>query len=154
MDVSEAIGESGRSPGYVPHTLSTVTSDRQPRPQGKFMWRMLASVLGGQGLVIFFGALAGRGLDQGQDAVFAGLTPFALMSGLAVLSILAAGLVRRPFGPALGWVVQALTILSGVWVGMMYLVGGLFALLYGYCQVTGRRIDREQAARTLDEQES
>ena len=118
------------------------------------MWRMLASVLGGQGLVIFFGALAGRGLDQGQDPVVAGLTPFALMSGLAVLSILAAGLVRRPFGPALGWVVQALTILSGVWVGMMYLVGGLFALLYGYCQVTGRRIDREQAARTLDEQES
>lgn len=118
------------------------------------MWRMLASVLGGQGLVIFFGALAGRGLDQGQDAVFAGLTPFALMSGLAVLSILAAGLVRRPFGPALGWVVQALTILSGVWVGMMYLVGALFALLYGYCQITGRRIDREQAALTLDDQES
>lgn len=117
------------------------------------MWRMLASVLGGQGLVIFFGALTGRGLDQGQDPVVAGLTPFALMSGLAVLSIIAAGLVRRPFGPALGWVIQALTILSGVWVSMMFLVGGIFALLYGYCQLVGRRVDREQAARHRDQQE-
>ncbi len=118
------------------------------------MWRMLASVLGGQGLVIFFGALTGRGLDQGQDPVVAGLTPFVLMSGLAVLAVVAAGLVRRPFGPALGWVIQGLTILSGIWVSMMYLVGALFALLYGYCQYTGRRIDREQAALSLDEQES
>lgn len=118
------------------------------------MWRMLASVLGGQGLVIFFGALTGRGLDQGQDPVVAGLTPFALMSVLAVLAIVAAGLVRRPFGPALGWVIQALTILSGFWVSMMFLVGALFALLYGYCQVLGRRVDREQVARALEEQDT
>lgn len=36
--------------------LTTVTPDQQPRPQGKFMWRMLATVVGGQALVIFFGA--------------------------------------------------------------------------------------------------
>ncbi len=117
------------------------------------MWRMLAAVLGGQGLVIFFGALSGRGLAQGQEPVLAGLTPFVLMSALAVLAILAAGLVRRPFGPALGWVVQALTILSGFWVSMMFIVGILFAVLYGYCQKVGRRVDREQAARALDQQE-
>lgn len=118
------------------------------------MWRMLAAVLGGQGLVIFFGALSGRGLAQGQDPVLLGLTPFVLMSALAVLAIVAAGLVRRPFGPALGWVVQALTILTGFWVPMMVVVGILFAVLYGYCQKVGRRVDREQAARALDQQES
>lgn len=131
-----------------------MSSDDQARPQGKFTWRMLATVLGGQGLVIFFGALTGRGLAQGQDPVVAGLTPFVLMSALAVLAVVAAGLVRRPFGPALGWVIQALTILSGVWVTMMIPVGVVFALLYGYCQRIGRRIDREQAARALDQQES
>lgn len=121
------------------------------------MWRMLATVLGGQSLVIFFGALTSRGLDPDQEAVVAGVTPFVAMTALAVLAVLAAGLVRRPFGPALGWVVQALSILSGFWVTMMFPVGILFAVLYGYCQRVGRRVDREQMARAvepLDQQES
>jgi hypothetical protein len=118
------------------------------------MWRMLATVLGGQGLVIFFGALASRGLDPDQGAVLAGLTPFVLMCILAVLAIVAAGLMRRPFGPALGWAVQAFSILSGFFVGMMFVVGIVFALLYGYCQHVGRRVDREQAARAMTQQES
>lgn len=121
------------------------------------MWRMLATVLGGESLVIFFGALAGRGLNPEQEAVVTGvswLTPFVLMCALAVLAIIAAGLVRRPLGPTLGWVVQALAILSGIWVTMMVAVGIVFALLYGYCQRVGRRIDREQAARAHHQQES
>lgn len=130
-----------------------MTPDQQ-RPQGKFMWRMLATVLGGQGLVIFFGALTSRGLDPDQSAVIVGLTPFALLCVLAVLAIVAAGLMRRPFGPALGWVVQALSILSGVFVTMMFVVGAVFALLYFYCQRIGRRVDREQADRALTQQES
>ena len=101
------------------------------------MWRMLATVLGSQALVIYFGALVARGLNPDQGPVLAGLTPFGLMSALAVLSIVAAGLVRRPFGPALGWVVQALAIFTGVWVSMMIVVGIVFALLYGYCQRVG-----------------
>lgn len=118
------------------------------------MWRMLATVLGSQSLVIFFGALAGRGLDPDQQAVVAGLTPFVLMCLLAVLAIVAAGLVRRPFGPALGWVVQVLSILSGFFVTMMFVVGLVFAVLYGCCQRVGRRVDREQAARAVNQQES
>ena len=94
------------------------------------------------------------GATAGAAVASAGLTPFALMSVLAVLAIVAAGLVRRPFGPALGWVIQALTILSGFWVSMMFLVGALFALLYGYCQALGRRVDREQVARALEEQDT
>lgn len=117
------------------------------------MWRMLATVLGGQALVIFFGALTGRGLNPDQEPVVGGLTPFALMSALAVLAVLAAGLMKRPFGPALGWVVQVLSILSGLWVTMMFVVGILFAVLYGYCQRVGRRVDREQIARAHEQQQ-
>ena len=58
--------------------MSTVTPDQQPRPAGKFTWRMLATVVGGQALVIFFGALTSRGLDPDQAPVVAGLTPFVL----------------------------------------------------------------------------
>lgn len=110
---------------------------------------MLATVLGGQSIVIFFGALTHMGLTDDPRPVVAGLTPFVLMSALAVAAIVVAGLMKRPFGPALGWGIQVLTILSGVWVPMMVLVGLIFAVLYGYCQRVGRRIDREQAARDL-----
>ncbi|MGN7249057.1 DUF4233 domain-containing protein [Janibacter anophelis] len=126
----------------------------QPRPQGKFMWRMLATVVGGQALVIFFGALTSRGLDPDQAPVVAGLTPFALLCALAVLALVSAGLMRRPFGPALGWGVQVLSILSGFFVTMMFVVGVVFALLYFYCQRIGRRVDREQADRAMTQQES
>lgn len=108
---------------------------------------MLATVLGGQSIVIFFGALTNMGLTDDPRPVVAGLTPFALMSALAVAAIVVAALMKRPFGPALGWVVQVLTILSGVWVPSMVFVGLLFAAIYGYCQHVGRRIDREQARR-------
>lgn len=108
---------------------------------------MLATVLGGQAIVIFFGALTQMGLTDDPRPVVAGLTPFALMSALAVAAIVVAALMKRPFGPALGWGIQVLTILSGVWVSMMVIVGLIFAALYGYCQHVGRRIDREQAAR-------
>ncbi len=110
---------------------------------------MLATVLGGEALVIFFGALAARGLHPDQAPVVAGLTPFALMSLLAVLAIVVAGLMRRPFGPALGWVIQVLAILSGVWEPMMFVVGIVFAVLYGYCHRVGRRVDREHVRREL-----
>ena len=110
---------------------------------------MLATVLGGEALVIFFGALASRGLNPDQTAAVVGLTPFALMSALAVLAVVAAGVMRRSFGPAFGWVIQVLAILSGVWVTMMIPVGIVFAVLYGYCHRVGRRIDREQSRRQL-----
>ena len=110
---------------------------------------MLATVLGGQAIIIFFGALTQRGLTQDPGPVVAGLTPFALMSALAVATLVVAALMKRSFGPALGWGIQILTILSGVWVPLMVLVGLIFAALYGYCHYTGRRIDREQARRDL-----
>ena len=62
--------------------------------------------------------------------------------------------MKRPFGIGFGWGVQVLSILCGVFVPMMILVGVMFAVLYGYCQRIGRRIDREQAAQAATQQES
>lgn len=109
---------------------------------GTFTWRMLATVLGGQAIVIFFGALVARGFQTDRTTDLpGGLTPFVVMSGIAVLALLAAGLVRRPGGPLLGWLVQALTLLSAIWVPMMLAIAVLFGALYGYCQWQGRKID-------------
>ncbi|MDQ1245701.1 MAG: hypothetical protein QG597_68 [Actinomycetota bacterium] len=62
-------------------------------------------------------------------------------AGLAVLCVVAAGLVARPFGVALGWVVQVLVIATGVLVPMMVALGGIFAVLWWVAIRYGRRAD-------------
>lgn len=67
--------------------------------------------------------------------------------GLALLCVVAAGLVARPFGVALGWVVQALVIATGVLVPMMVVLGGIFAGLWWVAIHYGRRADAASAER-------
>ncbi len=72
---------------------------------------------------------------------------WAAGGGLAVLCVLAAGLLRRPAGPVLGSVVQVLAIASGFVVPTMFFLGALFAGLWVLALVLGRRIDAVQAQR-------
>ncbi len=113
-------------------------------PLGKFTWRMLATVLAGQGIVIFFGALVARALAdaQGHDTAS---TFLWVGTGLAVLSFLAAGMMRRPFGVTLGWLVQVGTFAAGAIVPLMVAVGLIFTGLWVLCLVQGTRIDEAQA---------
>lgn len=112
---------------------------------GKFTWRMCATVLGAQALVVFFGALAARGIADATGRSTA--TTYLLVgSALAVLSILAAGLMRRPVGVSLGWVVQAATILAALVVPAMAVIGVILATLWVVALVQGQRIDAQQSA--------
>lgn len=111
---------------------------------GKFTWRMLATVLAGQALAIFFGALVARALAS-ADGRAGAPTLLWLGSGLAVLSILAAGLMRRPYGVTLGWLVQVATWVSAVVLPMMVGVGLIFTALWFVCLVQGHRIDSQTA---------
>ncbi|KGN34727.1 hypothetical protein N802_01235 [Knoellia sinensis KCTC 19936] len=116
---------------------------------GKFTWRMLAVVLGGQALVIFFGALVARataladGADNAQTLLWLG-------SGLAVLAVIAAGLLRGPLGLPLGWLVQVLTFASAVIVPAMFAVGLIFTGLWVLFLVKGQQVDAMMAARESD----
>lgn len=115
-------------------------------PLGKFTWRMLAMVLGSQAVVIALGALVARGtaLAEGADNA---QTLLWLGVGLAVLSFVAAGLMRRPVGLPLGWVVQVLTWASAVVVPAMIGVGLVFTGLWLLCLVKGQQVDAMVAAR-------
>jgi hypothetical protein len=55
-----------------------------------------------------------------------------ILIGLAVVMVIAAGLVRRPFGIGLGSLLQVAFIATGVFIGAMYVVGVLFAAAWGY----------------------
>jgi Protein of unknown function (DUF4233) len=113
---------------------------------GRFTWRMLATVLAGQGIVVFLGALVARGLavaDGGQDEsawLWVGI-------GLAVLCFLAAGLMRRPFGVTLGWLIQLATFASAAVVPAMLGVGLIFTVLWVGGLVLCRRVEDQVAER-------
>lgn len=66
--------------------------------------------------------------------------------GLCVVCIVLAGLLRRPWAYWAGWLVQAAAIALGVAIPLMYLLGAIFALLWGLADGLGRKIDRERAA--------
>jgi hypothetical protein len=56
----------------------------------------------------------------------------AYLLGLAVLLLVAAGLLRRPHGRHAGSVVQPLVVAAGVVTWPMYVVGALFTLIWIY----------------------
>lgn len=117
---------------------------------GKFTWRMLATVLGSQGVVVFLGALVARGIAsaEGDDRSHAWLWTGV---GLAVLCFLAAGLMRRPWGVTLGWLIQVLTFASAVVVPAMVVVGVIFLALWVGSLVLCRRVEDQVAARQAAE---
>jgi hypothetical protein len=74
----------------------------------------------------------------------------ALVIGIALagLLILTVGVITKPIAVPIGWVLQVLVIAAGIVVPTMFLVGGIFALLWFYAVRNGQRVDR---ARELPE---
>ena len=66
--------------------------------------------------------------------------------GLALAALVVAGLLRAEWGYALGWLIQVAAVALGFVVPMMFVVGGIFALLWGTAYFLGRKIERERAA--------
>ncbi|MDN5794219.1 MAG: DUF4233 domain-containing protein [Intrasporangium sp.] len=111
---------------------------------GRFTWRMLATVLAGQSIIIFFGALVARGTAIAQgDPATAGRY-LLVGSVIAALCLLGAGLTRKPYGVTLGWLVQVLTLLAGFVVPMMFLAGLIFLALWVTSLLKGGAVDRMQ----------
>ena len=118
--------------------------------QGKFTFRLLAMALFGQAIILSFFALVARGNaiaddrpDDGQQLLWVGL-------GLALVALLASGLMRRPYGVTLGWVVQALTWASALLVPAMVGVAVVFTALWVLLLFQGSKIDRIVAQREAD----
>lgn len=120
--------------------------------QGKFTYRLLAMALFGQAIILSFFALVARGNAiadgrpaDGQQLLWVGL-------GLALLALVASGLMRRPFGVTVGWFVQALTWASALLVPAMVGVAVVFTALWVLLLLQGSKIDRIVAQREADEE--
>ena len=66
--------------------------------------------------------------------------------GLCVACLVVAGLLRLTWAYVVGWAIQIAAVGLGVEVPMMYVLGGIFLLLWGTAYFLGQKIDRERAA--------
>jgi hypothetical protein len=73
-------------------------------------------------------------------------TALAVGLGLCVACLLLAGLLRWEAAYAVGWLLQVVAIGLGFVVTIMFVLGVLFALLWGTAYFLGRKIERERAA--------
>jgi len=102
-----------------------------------------SSVLVIEAIIVFLASLVAAGTGVVADMG----TSLAVGGGLALLLILGAGLMGRPQGVIVGWVLQAFVLAWGFWVPAMWVVGGIFALLWFYAVRNGSRIDALRAQR-------
>ena len=98
-----------------------------PVRAGRALNGAAAAVLIMEGIVVLF---VPRGIAQSGP----GLTAFrlAVLLALAVLLILAGGLQRRPLGLYVGTALQVPVVLTGFFSSVLWLIGGIFALLWLY----------------------
>jgi hypothetical protein len=66
--------------------------------------------------------------------------------GLMLTCLLVAGLLRAEWAYLLGWAIQLAAIGLGLVVTIMFVLGPIFALLWGTAYFLGRKIERERAA--------
>lgn len=103
-----------------------------------------------EAFVMFFATLAVFGLRRGEF-------PPALILGvgiaLSILMVVACAFLTKPWGVALGWILQLVLVLTGIFEPAMFLVGALFAIAWWYGIRTGIRLDREAAQREREQAE-
>lgn len=99
-----------------------------------------AIVFSAEILIVFLGALVTFGLRLVDPAV-------ALIGGgiLCVLMVAVIPVLRFRWGLIAGWALQVVIVATGFITTMMFVVGGLFLVLWAYCMIAGSRIDREKA---------
>jgi branched-subunit amino acid ABC-type transport system permease component len=97
-------------------------------------------VLAAQSVLVFFGALVARAVAA-ADTSGPAAAYLIVGSAVALLCLVAAGLMRSPVGVTLGWLIQLSCFAAAVVVPMMALVGLIFTALWVGSLVQGGRID-------------
>lgn len=125
---------AGPTPSDGPAEPAGSTEPRQPiaaeradreRRADRATRGVLAAVLGLEAVVVL---LLPRALAFSDGGL--GVTKTLLLVLLALLLVLAAGLMRRPWGVGLGSALQVLFVLTGMWLLAMLLVGAIFVAVW------------------------
>jgi hypothetical protein len=98
-----------------------------------------ASVLVFEGLVVLFATLVAIDLGDVDDTVL-----WWVGGSASVACVLAAGLLRRPWGYAVGSALQVVVVAAGFVVPVMFFLGIVFAGLWFLALYLGRKVERLQ----------
>ena len=121
--------------------MSSTTGDSQAvRRKRPAKPQFTQTILVLEAILVFFATLAGDGLRLGPSS-----SVWLVGGGLSLLLIVLSGFVSRPGGYVAGSVAQVLVLASGIWVPTMFVVGGIFVILWWVALRLGGRIDRERA---------
>ncbi|MFF4354339.1 DUF4233 domain-containing protein [Streptomyces sp. NPDC001530] len=104
------------------------------------MRTLCASTLIGEFFVIGF-----AGLVAMKDPDLSTSTVWTVCGIVMALSVLLCGVITRPGGVQLGWVLQVALIASGFVVPSMFFLGAIFAALWWASVHYGRKIDEAKA---------
>jgi hypothetical protein len=124
-----------------------MSKETQPKVRTKSTKRALSSILMAfESLVVFFATLVAFGTKVLGPTNEHAATVWAVGLSLSVLFILTPAILGKPGSYAFGWVLQVAVIFIGVWVPLMYVVGGIFLCLWIWAMVAGGTIDKARAA--------
>lgn len=101
-------------------------------------------VLATEAIVVFLGGLVVFGLKALPDAV----APWwGIVAGtvLAVVMMLLGGVLRHRWAIVVGWVLQAIVLVSALLVPAMLIVALIFGGMWAYATIKGAALDRRNA---------
>ena len=102
---------------------------------------LCSSVLAIEAIVVFLGSL----VASTNGSVSSQGLAIGLGSALSILLIASIGTLRRRWGIYWGWLLQVVVVSMGLLVPLMFVVGGIFAILWFVAVRTGTRVDALQA---------
>lgn len=110
--------------------------------------RALASIaLSFEAFVVFFATLTAFGLKAADISPNLPRVEIIWAIGLtiALLCIITPALLSKPFGYAIGWLIQAAVLASGFWLWGMFVIGSMVAGMWIWALVAGGTIDKARA---------
>jgi Protein of unknown function (DUF4233) len=124
-----------------------MSSEKEPKVRNKSTKRALGSILMAfESLVVFFATLVAFGTKVLGPTSSDAATVWAVGLTLSVLFIITPAILGKPGSYAFGWVLQVAVVFIGVWVPLMFVVGGIFVCLWIWAMVAGGTIDKARAA--------
>lgn len=117
------------------------SSTKKSRVRNLSTRRTLGSMLMAfEAFVVLFATLVAFGLKAAD-------TTAVWMVGLvlALLLIATPGILGRPGSYIWGWVLQLAIVLTGIWVPLMWIIGGILLCLWAWAMIAGSTIDRARA---------
>jgi hypothetical protein len=98
-------------------------------------------VLGVESIIVMLATLVAA---NGGGVSNPGLA-YGIGAGLMIAMLLAIGTLRKPWGVAVGWVLQVAMLAFGFVVPVMWIIGLIFAGLWFLAVRNGRRVDAFRA---------